>query len=367
MKVPFLDLRLINSRYKLDLEAASHRVISSGQYILGEEVAGFESDFANYCEVENCVGVGNGLDALQLVLQAWGIGPGDEVIVPSNTYIATWLAVTHTGARPVPVEPDRRTFNIDPSLIERSVTKKTRAIIPVHLYGQPSDMDPIMKIAEHHNLMVLEDAAQAHGARYRNRRTGSLGHAAAFSFYPGKNLGALGDGGAITTNDNNLAEKLKILRNYGSSRRYHHKVTGFNSRLDPLQAAFLRIKLPYLDTDNSKRKNIAQTYLSEFSSLPLTMQGVPDWTDCVWHLFVLRVCSRDILIDSLARQGIECLIHYPVPPNKQPAYAYAGYDKQPIAEALGEELLSLPMGPHLSEDQILKVINCIIGHFKSRS
>jgi dTDP-4-amino-4,6-dideoxygalactose transaminase len=364
MDVPFLDLQAINSRYKLDFELAARQVISSGTYILGHEVSIFESEFANYCDVGNCIGVGNGLDALHLVLQAWGIGHGDEVIVPSNTYIATWLAITHTGARVIPVEPNPYTLNINVDLINAAITKYTRAIIPVHLYGQPAEMDPIMDIAERHGLLVLEDAAQSHGAKYQNRRTGSLGHAAAFSFYPGKNLGALGDGGAITTNDNDLAERLRILRNYGSIRRYHHKVAGFNSRLDPLQAAFLRIKLHHLDSDNAKRNRIAQRYRLAFSTLPLKMQAVPDWAESVWHLFVLRVCGRDKLLDSLSRQGIECLIHYPIAPHKQPAYASSGYNSLPIAEALGDELLSLPMGPHLSEVQVQRVINSITEYYE---
>lgn len=364
MTVPFLDLCAINARQVEALECAARRVIASGRYILGPEVEAFEDAFADYCGVEHCIGVGNGLDALQIVLRAWGIGPGDEVIVPSNTYIATWLAVSIVGARPVPVEPDPQTYNLDPERIEAAFTSRTRAIIPVDLYGQVADMDPIMKIAERHGVKVLEDAAQAHGARYRDLRTGGLSHATAFSFYPGKNLGALGDGGAITTNDPVLARRLQMLRNYGSERRYHHQFAGVNSRLDPMQAALLSVKLTALDADNTRRAQIARVYREGLADLPLQMQAVPDWADPVWHLFVIRVAARDHLQEALACDGIESLVHYPIPPHIQPAFSAAGYGPQPIAESLGNDILSLPMGPHLSDDQVYRVIEALRRHLR---
>ncbi|MDP2752964.1 MAG: DegT/DnrJ/EryC1/StrS family aminotransferase, partial [Nitrospirota bacterium] len=252
MKIPFLDLRAAYLELAPELDEAYHRVMQSGWFILGAEVDAFENEFADYCDAKQCVGVGNGLEALHLILRAMDIGPGDEVIVPSNTYIATWLAVSYAGATPVAVEPDRRTFNLDSARIEAAITPRTRAIIAVHLYGQPADMDPIIEIARRHNLRVIEDAAQAHGARYKGRRAGSLGDAAGFSFYPGKNLGALGDGGAVTTDDETLAGRIRVLRNYGSSIKYHNELKGYNSRLDELQAAFLRVKLKHLDTWNAR-------------------------------------------------------------------------------------------------------------------
>jgi len=266
--VPFLDLKAPHIELRAELEAAQDRVINSGWLILGQEVAAFEREFAAYCEAEHCIGVGNGLEALHLILRAFGIGAGHEVIVPSNTYIATWLAVTQAGATPIPVEPDERTYNLDPARIEAAITPRTKAILPVHLYGQPADMDPINAIAARHGLKVIEDAAQAHGARYKGRRTGGLGHAAGFSFYPGKNLGALGDGGAVVTNDSQLADTLRVLRNYGSRVKYHNEVQGYNSRLDELQAAFLREKLKRLDDWNARRQAIAARYLAHLSPLP---------------------------------------------------------------------------------------------------
>ncbi len=345
--------------------ATAQRVIASGTYVLGNEVESFESEFASFCGVNHCIGVGNGLDALKIVLMAWGVGPGDEVIVPSNTYIATWLAVTHVGARPVPVEPDTSTFNIDASRIEAAVTARTRAIIPVHLYGQPAEMDAIMCIAERHGLKVLEDAAQSHGARYKCRRTGSLGHAAAFSFYPSKNLGALGDGGAITTSDPELAEHVRMLRNYGSRQRYHHDLVGVNSRLDPIQAAFLSIKLRLLEADNLRRMKIADVYRTSCSDLPMQIQNEPAWVCSSWHLFVIRVAARDRLREALSKDGIESLIHYPVPPHKQAAYVSDGYPELPHAEVLAREVISLPMGPHLSEVQLMEVTESLRKNLQS--
>lgn len=360
MKVPFLDLRLINNRHREELHVALDRVLDSGWLVLGNEVEAFEREFASYCGTEHCIGVGNGLEALHLVLCAWGVGAGDEVIVPSNTYIATWLAVSYTGAVPVAVEPDPNTFNIDPAQIEAAITPRTRAIIPVHLYGQPANMDVIMQIAERHGLNVLEDAAQAHGARCGGRRTGGLGHAAGFSFYPGKNLGALGDGGAVTTNDAILADRIRVLRNYGSRIKYQNEVIGFNSRLDELQAGFLRAKLGRLDADNVRRKQIAALYQSGLGGLGLRLPAVPEWADPVWHLYVIRTGRRDILKQKLEAMGIGTLIHYPIVPHQQLAYApmMANADF-PLARTMADEVLSLPMGPHLTDVEVQAVIQAV--------
>jgi len=350
LKIPFLDLASPYEELKAELDEAYARFMRSGWYILGKEVVSFEEEYAAYCGTEFCVGVGNGLEALHLILRACGIGPGHEVIVPSNTYIATWLAVSHAGAVPVPVEPDPRTYNIDPARIEAAITPLTRAILPVHLYGQPAEMEPIMKIAGEYGLKVIEDAAQAQGACYRGRRSGSLGHAAGHSFYPGKNLGAFGDAGAVTTNDAELAGRVRGLRNYGSRKKYYNDCKGFNSRLDELQAAFLRVKLARLDEWNRRRKDLAGFYLNSLAGIPdLTLPFVPDWADPVWHIFVVRHPDRDLLAQRLAEAGIGTLIHYPVPPHLSGAFA-DGNDanrKLPIAENLAATVLSLPMGPHL--------------------
>jgi len=361
-QVPFLDLKALYLEVKEEMDTAYRRVMESGWYILGQEVAAFEQEFAGYCGVKHCIGVGNGLDALHLILRAMEIGPGDEVIVPANTYIATWLAVTYAGAIPVPVEPDERTYNIDPNRIEEAITPRTRAILPVHLYGQPADMDPILEIAKRHNLKVIEDAAQAHGARYKGKRIGRLGDAAGFSFYPGKNLGALGDGGAVTTNDDVLADRIRALRNYGSRVKYHNELKGFNSRLDELQAAFLSVKLRKLDEWNARRKVIADIYLKGLAEVPdLTLPYVPDWAEPVWHLFVVRTSERDRLQKNLADQGIQTLIHYPVTPHKQGAYKELNHLALPISERIHKEVLSLPIGPAMVE----KDIGCVMTAVKS--
>jgi len=359
MKVPFLDFVGPYAELKVELDAAYFRFMRSAWYVLGREVEAFEQEFATYCGVKHCVGVGNGLDALHLILRAYGIGAGDEVIVPSNTYIATWLAVSYSGAVPVPVESDPQTFNLDPDRIEAAITRRTKAILPVHLYGQPADMDPINGIARKHGLKVIEDNAQAQGARYKGRRTGSLGDAAGTSFYPGKNLGAFGDGGAITTNDAALDDRVRTLRNYGSKKKYYNEVKGFNSRLDELQAAFLRVKLKKLDEWNDRRRRLAALYLTELGGAEnLTLPFVPEWAEPAWHLFVVRHPKRDALQQKLAAAGIGTLIHYPVPPHLSGAYAA---DKRlrghlPIAEALSHTVLSLPMGPHLTVEQAELVI-----------
>jgi len=352
MTVAFLDLKP-SAELQAELDVAYRRVMASGWYILGEEVAAFEDEFAAYCGVRDCIGVGNGLDALHLILRGYDIGAGDEVIVPANTYIATWLAVSHAGARVVPVEPDPRTYNLDPSRIAAAITPRTRAIIAVHLYGQPANMTPILEIAASHGVKVIEDAAQAHGARYRGRRVGGIGDAAGWSFYPGKNLGAFGDGGAVTTNDGRLAERLRLLRNYGSRTKYYNEMKGMNSRLDPLQAAFLRVKLGHLDVWNEQRGALAQAYMDGLGAMPdLVPPFVPDWSAPVWHLFVVRSEGRDRLQQQLRDAGVDTLIHYPVPPHLSDAYADHGWHAGdfPLTEALAQSVLSLPIGPAMGTD-----------------
>lgn len=365
MNIPFLDLRAAYLELKPEIDEAIARVLDSGLYILGKEVEAFETEWAIYCEAKYAVGVGNGLDALHLALQALGVGPGDEVIVPSNTYIATWLAVSQCGAVPVPVQPDERTFNINHERIEAAITPRTKVILPVHLYGQPADLDQIIDIANKHGLRVLEDAAQAHGALYRGQRIGAHGDVVAWSFYPGKNLGAMGDGGAITTNDPQIADRIKLLRNYGSRVKYENEFKGLNSRLDPLQAAVLGVKLRYLDEWNARRKMIASKYQEGLSGIGLILPNVPDWAEPVWHLFVVRHQERDLLAQRLAEVGVSTLIHYPIPPHKQQAYMDYGFPENayPIAGRIADEVLSLPIGPHLSEEHIDKVIATVSSYF----
>ncbi len=361
--VPFLDIKAGYIELQGEFDDAYRRVMNSGWYLLGRELEAFETEFAAYCETKHCIGVANGLDALHLSLRACGIGPGDEVIVPSNTYIATWLAVSYAGAKPVPVEPDPVTYNLDPNLLEAAITPRTKAIMPVHLYGQPANMDPILAIAQSHGLRVVEDAAQAHGARYKGRRTGSLGDAAGFSFYPGKNLGAFSDGGAVTTNDASLADHIRSLRNYGSHQKYHHDERGFNSRLDELQAAFLQVKLKKLDEWNERRRKMAEFYRSQLSTLKsqIVLPFVPAWADPVWHIFAIRSHCRDDLQKQLADAGIGTLIHYPKPPHLSGAYTSYGFEKGcfPIAAAIAASELSLPMGPHLSWDAQIAVCSSL--------
>ena len=363
MRVPFLDLRAAYLELKPQIDAAVMRVADSGQYILGEEVASFEAEWAAYCDAKFCVGVGNGLDAIELALRAVGVGPGDEVILPANTYIATWLAVDRCGAIPVPVEPDIVTHNISVQEIESAITERTRAIVPVHLYGTPANLDPILAIAKIHQLKVVEDAAQAHGARYRGRRIGAHGDAVAWSFYPGKNLGAMGDGGAVTTNDEAVADRISLLRNYGSREKYINEIKGVNSRLDSMQAAILRAKLPFLDDWNERRKSIAEYYLRGLreycahqdtdkggSPSILALPQVPDYAESVWHLFVLRTRGRDVLQKKLKEvHGVETLIHYPIPPHRQSAFSRLQIQGAEAHDALYQELLSLPIGPQLRQ------------------
>lgn len=352
--IPFLELKPTYLELKEEMDDAYHRVINSGYYLMGTEIEAFEAEFAAYVGTKFCVTVGSGLDALKIALEAHEIGPGDEVIVPAHTFIATWLAVTQCGATPVGVDVHSDTANIDASLLEAALTPRTKAIIPVHLYGQPADMNPINEFAETHNLIVIEDAAQAHGARYRGRMCGALGHAAAFSFYPGKNLGAFSDGGAITTNDEALAKKARMLRNYGSEKRYHHDIVGTNSRFDELQAAFLRVKLRRLDEWNARRASHAAFYQSKFSMLgpQLGLPVVPDWASPVWHLFVISHAMRDHLQQYLADHGIQTIIHYPIPPHQSLAFQSSHRGCFPTTEALSGKILSLPLGPHFTIDQI---------------
>jgi dTDP-4-amino-4,6-dideoxygalactose transaminase len=364
MTIPFLDLKAINAAARSELLAAFERVLDSGWYILGQEVQAFEREFAAYCGAAHAVGVGNGLDALTLVLRAWGIGPGDEVIVPSNTYIATWLAVSHVGATPVPVEPDPATMNLDPARLEAAITPRTRVVLPVHLYGRPADLAPILETARRHGLKVLEDGAQAQGATYQGRRLGAHGDAVAWSFYPGKNLGALGDAGAVTTNDAQLDQRLRSLRNYGSQRKYHNDEPGFNSRLDELQAALLRVKLPRLDADNAARGVLAAQYLAGLSDLQaqgLVLPGTPRDATPVWHVFAVRHPQRDEFARRLAAHGIGTVIHYPIAPHAQPAYASLGIPAQalPIARRIHAEVLSLPIGPTQTAEQTAVVIEAV--------
>lgn len=369
LTVPFLDLSGPHSELGGELLAAIESVIRGSNFVLGPEVERFEASWAEYCDVPQSIGVGNGLDALHLILRALDIGPGDEVLVPENTFIATWLAVTMCGATPISVPADPKTFNIDPGSVATAVTSRTRAIIAVHLYGQPADLDALAEIAESHGIKLVEDAAQAHGALYKGRRIGGHSAAAAWSFYPGKNLGALGDAGAVTTNDTELAQRIRLLRNYGSKVKYEHLVQGVNSRLDEVQAAVLSAKLSRLDEWNARRVGFADRYLQGLTPLLsgapasdrprlLSLPIIPEWADPVWHLFVVRVSQRDQVIAQLADHGVETSIHYPIAPAKQSAYS-ATRTSSHSARAehdSSSELLSLPIGPHLTVEQVDQVI-----------
>ena len=359
--IPFLDVHAAYRELKSEIDAAVARVLDSGFYILGPEVEQFEQEFARYCEADHAIGVGNGYDALVLALRALGIGAGDEVLVPSNTYIATWLAVSAVGAVPVPVEPDPRSFNMDATRLGEALTGKTRAIIAVHLYGQPADLQGLSDCAKTHGLRLIEDAAQAHGARIRGRRIGAGSDAVCWSFYPGKNLGALGDGGCITTSDTGVAERVRLLRNYGSREKYVHETQGGNSRLDPLQAAVLRVKLAHLDAWNDRRKALARFYMDSLQAANLLLPVVPDWAEPVWHLFVIRHHDRDGLQEGLKQAGISSLIHYPVALHMQQAYRGMNIapDALPVARQLASEVLSLPIGPHLGQDGADRVVETL--------
>ncbi|QJX47549.1 DegT/DnrJ/EryC1/StrS family aminotransferase [Hymenobacter taeanensis] len=362
MQIPFLSFAGQHDPIRTEVLAAMARVYDSHRYVLGQEVEQFEKAYAAFNQVQLCIGVGNGLDALELSLRALGIGPGDEVIVPTNTYIATWLAVTHVGATIVPVEPRLDTYNLNPDLLEAAITSRTRAIMPVHLYGQACEMEAIMSIARRHNLYVVEDNAQAQGATYNGQLTGSFGHINATSFYPGKNLGALGDAGAITTNDPSLAQRVKALRNYGSTEKYHNSIIGYNSRLDELQAAVLRVKLPYLPVWTAQRQQIAAWYHEALTDVPeLTLPYTAPDSSHAYHLYVVRTAHRDALQQHLAASGVGTLIHYPVPPHQQQAYRTLQWQQEhfPIAELLARTSLSLPLWPRMTRDEVLAVAQSI--------
>ena len=362
--ISFLDLKNINQQYRQQLIEACTRVIDSGWYIGGTELEQFEQNFAKYCGTQYAIGVANGLDALILVLRAWKelgkLQEGDEVIVPSNTYIASILAISANQLKPVLVEPNPNTFNLDPAKIEAALTEKTKVILPVHLYGQLADMPKIMQIAKQHNLLVLEDSAQSHGAQIQGKKAGNWGDASGFSFYPGKNLGALGDAGAVTTNDAELATMLKALRNYGSHEKYKNLVPGVNSRLDEIQAAMLDVKLKYLDQETQHRRHIASLYLNGIKNpliqLPLGDVNAESYMQHVWHLFVIRTNQREALQQYLLNHGVQTLIHYPIPPHKQQAYKEWNNLSYPISEQIHDEVLSLPMGPSLSAVDAEKII-----------
>ncbi|OBA84285.1 erythromycin biosynthesis sensory transduction protein eryC1 [Mycobacterium sp. 1164966.3] len=360
MAVDFLDVRAATRELEAPVLEAIQRVVRGGWYIRGEETAAFEHEFATFTGAKHAVGVGNGLDAIALALQALGVGPGDEVIVPTNTYIATWLAVARIGAHPVGVEPIVGQWNLDPARVEDAITPRTRALIPVHLFGQPADLGELLALATKHGLVVVEDAAQAHGARYNGRRIGAHGHAVAWSFYPGKNLGAFGDAGAVTTDDSGVAARVRSLGNYGSTQKYVHDVLGTNSRLDEIQSAVLRVKLQYLDSWNDRRRSIANRYAQELIGAPeLRLPDTAPDREHVWHLYVVDHPSRDDLQKHLASKGIQTLVHYPIPPHLSGAFAPLGLTKGtfPIAEEAAGTHLSLPIGPHLSEEDVTRVID----------
>ncbi len=371
MKVPFLDVSATYSQLQSEIDTAVARVLKDGPYILGPEVEKFEQDFAKYCGVKFCIGVANGLDALRLILLALEIGSGDEVIIPANTYIATALAVSQVGATPVLVEPDELTFNINPDLIVGKINKRTKAILPVHLYGQTAEMSKIMQIAKGHNLPVVEDAAQAQGSEHKGKRAGNLGGSAGFSFYPGKNLGAFGDAGAVTTNDPKIAEYLVLARNYGSKVKYYNLIKGYNSRLDPLQAAVLSVKLKYLDDWNKRRRQVADYYLKYLNPEKKDTFRVPVVSfgnQPIWHLFVVRTKSREKFIRFLAENNIGTLVHYPLPLYRQEAYRqlWPQQNNFPLSNQLADEVVSLPMGPHISQvqmDYVIETVNKFVGKY----
>lgn len=358
--IKFLDLQAINNRHRPEMDAAAKRVLDSGWYLLGKEDAEFESEFAEWCGVKHCIGCANGLDALKLIIQAYGFGPGDEIVAPANTYIASLIAISANGCTPVLVEPDIDTYLIDPDKIEERITPRTKAIMVVHLYGRAMDMTKVWNIAKCHNLKVIEDSAQSHGAMFAGRRCGNLGDASGFSFYPGKNLGCLGDGGCMTTNDDELAVKLRALRNYGSDVKYHFPYRGTNSRLDEIQAAFLRVKLPRLDADNEVRRQIAERYAKEIVNSAIVLPKLPaDRKGCVWHVFPVRCKNRDRFQQYLTENGIQTVIHYPIPPHKQSAYVEWHGLKLPITEQIHDEIISLPISPVMSKQEVDEVIKIV--------
>ena len=357
--IKFLDLKKINDRFCHEIEEATKRVLDSGWYLLGKEIETFEQDFAAYCGVKHCIGCANGLDALKLIIKAYGFGPGDEIIVPANTYIASILAISDNGCTPVLVEPKWKTRLIDDDLIEAAITPRTKALMVVHLYGRAMDMTKVWAIAKKHGLKVIEDSAQAHGAMFAGRRTGNLGDASGFSFYPGKNLGCLGDGGAVTTNDDELAKKIRALRNYGSDVKYHFPYRGTNSRLDEIQAAWLGVKLPHLDADNQRRRVIASRYCAEIRNPLIELPDNPQDESVVWHVFAVTSPRRDELQKYLTAHEVQTVIHYPIPPHKQPCYVEWNDRSYPITERIHREIISLPISPVLMDEDVDIVINAV--------
>ncbi len=357
--IKFLDLHKINERFRKETDDRIKQVLDSGWYLLGEQDKTFEKNFAAYCGAKHCIGCANGLEALSLIIKGYGFGTGDEIIVPANTYIASILAITQNGCTPVLVEPDITTYNINPDLIEEKITSKTKAIMVVHLYGQAVQMEKIWQIAKKHNLKIIEDSAQAHGAIYQNKKTGNLGDASGFSFYPGKNLGCLGDGGCVTTNDDELAFKIRAIANYGSDYKYHHIFKGVNSRLDEIQAAVLDVKLKYLDEDNKRRRQIAKYYRENIKNKEIILPDTYNEDSHVWHIFAIRTKNRDKLQKYLEKNEIQTNIHYPVPPHKQECYKEWSHLSFPITEQIHKEVLSLPMSPVLTDEEAEKVVEVI--------
>lgn len=359
--IKFLDLYKINERFRKEIDNKIKEVLDSGWYLLGKEDEAFEKAYAEYCETKHCISCANGLDALKLIIKAYGFGVGDEIIVPANTYIASILAISDNGCTPVLVEPDINTYNINPDLIEEKITNKTKAILVVHLYGQAVQMDKIWTLAKKYNLKIIEDSAQAHGALYQDKRTGNLGDVSGFSFYPGKNLGCIGDGGCITTNDDELAQKIKALRNYGSHIKYHNLYQGSNSRLDEIQAAILSVKLLGLDKDNERRKEISKYYRENIKNSKIILPKCYDEKSHVWHIFAIRTTARDELQEYLKENDIQTLIHYPIPPHKQPAYKEWNNLCYPITEEIHKTILSIPISPVMEDDEVNKVTEIING------
>lgn len=357
--IKFLDLHKINEQYRGELDSAIERVLDSGWYLLGKENKVFEENFATYCGTKHCIGVANGLDALNLIIKAYGFGEGDEIIVPANTYIASILAITQNGCTPVLVEPDIETYNIDIRLIEEKITPKTKAIMVVHLYGQAVETEKVWELAKKYDLKVIEDSAQGHGAFYKGKRTGNLGDASGFSFYPGKNLGCLGDGGAVTTNDDELADKLRTIANYGSKVKYHNLYKGVNSRLDELQAAVLDVKLKYLDKENSKRREIATYYRENIKNPSVILPKAHDEKAHVWHVFVVRVSDREHFLEYLTKNEIQTIIHYPIPPHKQLAYTEMEGLSLPVTEKIHAEVISLPISPVMEDAEVKRVVEVV--------
>ncbi len=357
--IKFLDLEKVNNRFRKEIDNRIKSILDEGWYLLGKWDAAFEQHFANYCGVKHCIGCANGLDALNLIIRAYGFGPGDEIIVPANTYIASILAISENGCTPVLVEPDINTYNINPDLIEEKITERTKAIMVVHLYGQAVQMEKIWELAKKHNLKIIEDSAQAHGAIYKDNRTGHLGDASGFSFYPGKNLGCMGDGGCVTTNDDELAAKVRAIANYGSHIKYHNLYKGFNSRLDEIQAAILDTKLPMLDDDNERRRNISKYYRENIKNIKIILPKTYDENSHVWHVFAVKCKERDNLQEYLKQNDIQTLIHYPIPPHKQLAYKEWNDLSFPVTEEIHNTILSLPISPVMTDEEVERVVEVI--------